>query len=33
VAAYVEYVHHVERLLEAAAAGAHHGHDAPHGQR
>jgi hypothetical protein len=32
VAAYVDYVHHVERLLEAAGAGALHGHDAPHGQ-
>jgi hypothetical protein len=31
VAAYVEYVHHVERLLSAAGAGAQDGHDPPHG--
>jgi hypothetical protein len=30
VAAYVEYVHHVERLLETAGAGAQDGHDATH---
>lgn len=29
MAAYVEYVHHVEKLLEAAG-GARHGHDASH---
>jgi hypothetical protein len=31
VAAYVDFVHHVERLLAAAGADAPHGHDASHG--
>jgi hypothetical protein len=30
VAAYVDYVHHVEGLLTAAGGGAQHGHAAPH---
>jgi hypothetical protein len=33
VAAYVDYVHHVERLLQAAGSVARHGHDLPHQER